>query len=234
MKIKKFIFKFIDHERSYIAKIMINVYCDGSKEWVEKPNDVDYAIKWAEKMARQGMALKEQVKQIVSKTYFSDNANNGAMKGEFADYRLIKEKISKEAVNVNLNSNRNTENVKQMKEAYCMEKCIFKMVRGEAGANWTKMLFYPTDFVILSYKLADDETDRPSLTPVPVKDNKLIVFSAADNAPTNNNSYAANDMTYGQSQYNRGMRGGANDDSDDYKEKYMKYKKKYMDMKTGM
>ena len=176
MKIRKFIFKFIDHDNKTMRIIEFDVHSSKISEWTQNENDIEGFVQWMSQHARWEMMLKNHIKSIVQdKVLAVENRN-------FGDYRIVKQKIKKDIVNVNLSNQTSDEN--RFRQVKLMEKYVTKYERGAKPNNWSDILDYKVTNEHYIYFLADDMSDRIDLRPLRQEGDKIVV-------PQSNNGTSA-------------------------------------------
>lgn len=266
MKIRKFLFSFIDHDTTSTTEIAIDVFSNQILEWNHNENDLENNALWIAKNYIWEQTLKKQVKKIVNDKFFNEKTD------VFADYRISKEKIKSDTEFVNMNH----ENSQVMfREKFLMEFNMVKFVKGTSPEKWTNMFRYDTNYHHLEYSLKSKQGDSEimltelSYFNLPVEKSKMdsIKSTKSPKSPKSPNSLASatkslnsatkstnksatlsvtsatkpqstekanltggqcamNNLTDRRDSRNNSQQGG------DMEEKYLKYKKKYMNIKN--
>ena len=257
MKIRKFIFKFVNHENQTIHCFEFDIHSSKVHQWTQMENDVDGYVKWVAHHARWEKHLKKEVKEIIK--------NKFPKFGEiFHEYVLVCEKSCKKSKNINTNRNPGAE--MHFVQLFCMEKCVLKFVKG-LGMQKSKgpekvldMLKYKKYHEIIHLEVEDNENEI-ILRPIHCqKGNEIVIpqdfnnqnmgsrnfmsrssmaqpenipsYMKGTNAATLNKSLNRNTLNVGSNMPYVGTTdnqlGGH-----DWEEKYQKYKEKYLRLKNN-
>lgn len=189
MKVRIFLFKFIDHDNKKILKVEASVRSSLYIEWTEEENDIEGYVEWMSKHARWEYTLKKEIKKQISQRYF------GNTDGKFNDYRISKRKIKKESDMVNMSKN---DKEVRFRETMLMEKWVFKYSKGTKPAEWTDVFDYACTHQHIEFFLkGDDSTNEINLTVLADKINipqeGVKRFNGSDSANARNT--ASTNMT---------------------------------------
>ncbi|XWV25539.1 hypothetical protein QJ856_gp0216 [Tupanvirus deep ocean] len=166
MKIRKFLFKFIDHENEQIIEVEFDIHSSRVSEWTQNEDDVEGFGQWMGRHARWEMLLKNEVKRLVRQKYFAD-AN------DFGDYRLSKQYIRKEIKNVNMSEAATDE--LHFRQARLMEKYITKYIRGTKPQKRGYIYNYDKTHEHYNYFLNDDMDQSINLRELTCEGNKIVI-----------------------------------------------------------
>ena len=168
MKIRKYIFKFIDHDNKTKHIAEFDVHSSKISEWTQNENDVEGFVQWMSQHARREMTLKNHIKSIVQDKVLALQNKN------FGDYRVVKQKMNKDSVSVNISNNQPSDE-NRFRQVKLMEKYITKYERGTKPNNWLDVLDYKVTDEHYIYFLADDMSDRIDLRPLRQEGDKFII-----------------------------------------------------------
>lgn len=244
MKEKKLIYKFIDNDTKTILVVEIVAHSGKSLEWDHNPEDVEGYVKWAEKSARWEMKLGFAADKIIREKYFNAVSPNEI---GFGNFKLMKMKTCEEASMVNINNDPNP-NAIRLKLVTCISKCVCKYIRGEKPANWSDIFSYDKIHDSFHYQLEGDEmSEKVGLREVArfniphEKESSKFFTGIGSNANTNANTNVNSNVNAQGSFFrereqaqaqNQALTGGGNDAQ--WRQKYLKYKKKHDDLKRTM
>lgn len=131
MKIKKYIFKFINHNDKTCLNVVVSVHSGERSEWTQDENDVEGFATWMAAHARWEMKLKNEITKVVASRYFKTT--------NFADYQLSKEMMKNNFGTVNMNSGKGKQ---RMRDLWLEEINIFKYQMGSKPTEWTDVYNY--------------------------------------------------------------------------------------------
>lgn len=149
MHVKKFVFKFIDHDTTNTTIYEIAIHSGKNIEWAHNEGDIGGYTQWLLDETNKEFNIKDYIDRFI-KNNFLGQKNAEANLNEkysprkdllvFGDYKLKKmnEKMESETVNVD---SKNTTNI-IFRHICSMEKTKYKYTRGEHPANWTKIFDY--------------------------------------------------------------------------------------------
>ncbi|XWV26873.1 hypothetical protein QJ857_gp0177 [Tupanvirus soda lake] len=166
MKIRKFLFKFVDHENRQIVHAEFDIHSSRVSEWTQNEDDVEGFGQWMGQHARWEMLLKNEVKRLVREMYFDG-------KNDFDDYRLSKQYIRKEIKNINMSESATDEI--HFRQGRLMEKYITKYVRGTKPQKRTEIYNYNKTHVHYNYFLNDDMSQPINLRELTCDGNKIVI-----------------------------------------------------------
>ena len=143
MKILRFCLKFINHDNKRCTKIVIEICCDKSMEWVQKSGQEGHKAhaNWEAHHALWEGHLHETIISIASE--FLKNHND-----EFHSYHFVKKNICCEKSIVNLDDEPGFEKDMHLKEIKYISTMNKKFCKGKItdGKHWTEIFKYEKFF----------------------------------------------------------------------------------------
>lgn len=185
MKIRKFIFKFVDHDNKKVTKVVVEIQSDKMNQWKENESDIDGYVNWMSQHARWEKNLELKVKNMVHLKYFFNQTK------QFGDYRIMKECCRTESKCINLDVKKSDEiNFLLTK---CMETHKFKYVRGSLTGDWLEMFKCAHVYDHYHFKLVDEDSKDIVLKLLNQEDGRIVVTEAKveqkGGGHTSNNDY---------------------------------------------
>lgn len=219
MRIKKFIFKFIDYDKKTSTLISMKVVCDKKLQWVHH-HDAEKKAMWAAKKTLFKEQLVHRLKEIIRQRFFPD------VQEKFGDYVLSKECVKKECKLLNINQDKNSNEI-VFRQTNMMFIKIMKFKRGNKPQNWHEILDYPVNVHSFLFKLESEENDSKNIelrelnrvSYTTNQENSIQMDVNAEENPNNRAQSVAN---------NSNQLGGKN-----YEKLYRKYKSRYLDLKSS-
>lgn len=235
MQVRKFVFKFVNHDAQHIKVIKVFVHCNRVIEWTHHPDDVEAHIQWLTRHVRWEHQLKKEVKKLVLKKHFgTDEIHN--------DYHFCKESFKKEGEKINVSPVGSTEI--RLRQVKLLEECVFKFDKGTKPADWKEIFDYGKTVEIHNFHLSGDDTtgeiklthlgqtfEVPSEGGIFASKSTKGTYNIPSNVTTNQTlSNLANRLA---SASKTGTQPTVQQGGDIYEDRYMKYKKKYLDLKNS-
>ena len=191
MKIRNFIFKFVDHDTKMCTDANIIVYSNKFSDWEFKEEDIKEHATWMAEYYIWMHFLKKEVKKIVHDRFFPE------LSEKFGDYKIkkISKKIDDEMININKDDSQNI--IFRQKKSY--EMINMKFVRGTKPKDWGEVFDYTKTFHNLTFMLDSNEMDRNivlievSSFSVPIE--KINVATRASTTRTNPATASTNPAT---------------------------------------
>jgi hypothetical protein len=225
MKIRKFIFKFVNHENKTIHIFEFDVHSSKMHQWDQKDDDVEGYVKWLSHHARWEKTLKKEIKRLVME-------KNPALGENFKDYIMVCEKSERKSKNINTNRANNDE--MHFVQVFHMEKCMLKFVKGlntellKGKVKALEFLGYRKYYEINHLNIEDNE-DKIVLHQILCSQGNKIIIPQEQN-PNETKTQNVN-VRPASTATNIKIQAGGNYDRD--YEKYKRYKKKYLDLKNA-
>ena len=214
MKIIKFIFEFVDHERKTCLHLCVEVLSDKVLEWEHHEDDLERIIAWKTKHIIWEHKLKHEVKKMIAEKFFKGDH-------KFSDFTLVKYCMNHDADLFNMNVEKNTKDIK-FRVTKKMEKHFMKFKCGTAPRNWVEVFDYEKinqTFIFQCVHMEDQHDHQIKL-----------VEKAVFNIPHEKKSYhdRSLDTEYGQSNnfYKTNMYGGEYDREEKRREKQRREEKR--------
>ncbi|AEJ34934.1 hypothetical protein [Acanthamoeba castellanii mimivirus] len=130
MKFKKFVFKFIDHDKRNFTVVCVNVYANKATHEFAHDNDFSKKLEWKIKHFKHAHALERRIHQLVKETYFREST--GSL-DQFADFKSVKVCVKDKIVKINLGENQEGNPV--YKQVKSVSKHYHVFVRGTKPLN---------------------------------------------------------------------------------------------------
>ncbi len=262
MKVRKFIFKFTDHDNFRCKKIEVELLSNTASQWNENLDDIAGNIEWAVKYKQWEHKLKKQIEQVVADAHFNGNLFDQLGYRLDCKYREKKKKVK----NLNKKPGRDV----TLKVEFLMVKNVWKFEKehraGKKARDWDRV--YTKDYTKHVFVLKSNELEEFSLEqvcePIALEEDvlrydqkpsqkaskqqtqtPLTDFLATSNSATLNKSKQSvqpvkpsqvqNQQSVKQSVQqllqNLSQTPGQTGGDDEYRDKYMKYKKRYLELK---
>jgi len=215
MKIDTFVYKLIDHDNKCVQKICIKIICKHKPEWdqVDMIHQEYHTMSpahrsWLNKDAEWKHAVRETVANIVKKNY-----------PHIKDFVLEKVEDRSECHKVNMSHTKGTNGAEMhMMKIFGMEKCMMAYAKGKCPEPWTEMFRYDGTYhehVFEANLGSQSDVNDPLLTIKPNGEIAILTPLAC---------YGTKKVIELGAPIQKGGQ-----DADMYK--YLKYKKKYNEMK---
>ncbi|AVL94581.1 hypothetical protein ma195 [Moumouvirus australiensis] len=180
---KKYIFKFVDHERRAVTKISVGVFVNKKNEEHPNPDDLDAHIAHAIQHIKRNHILKRELMRIVAERYFN---NASSTNGRFGEYILKKHHHKKESDLVNISNDASQPRFRKVKE---FEMHKVKFTRGKKPAEIGQIFDYTKTHYVHEFAITNESDQGVQLAElasftVPINNEARIV---AANATTNRN-----------------------------------------------
>lgn len=238
MKIRKYCFKFIDNTQRVCVDIDVNVYCDKPHEWENEFNIEKHAewmkqhIIWEHKLKMEVINKIKSASKQLSQTQ-TQSQSQEANGHHFGGFKFCKEIMKKECEIVNTNVEGN--GIPTFRQIKLMEVRVLEFEKGQKPQNWINILTEYRKFnEIFNYYLSNIENEEIELFQVAEPfvippetyelENASMVKNVFSSVNLNPSKTSKTSQTIQVPQ--TFMKGG-----NDYEEKYLKYKKKYVDLK---
>lgn len=244
-RVKKFELKFIDHEHKKKLCVEIIIHSVGTIEWDENDNNDEQYIAWLTYHGKKEMNLKKQVINFVATKYLGGNAF-----GPDNNYKLVKVNTSKQSNMINMGNGVNGNGIRKMREIKCIDCKMMKFMKGTMPSDWRVIFNYPKQHFIHEYIVKGDEeidfdTSQKAYLEIPpeathVEQTNVKPFNAQANdfLPSPRSSKVSEGRGSNQVLQpgsNKVLHQGSNqvvDQTGGSHDKYIKYKKKYLDLKN--
>ncbi|QGR53722.1 hypothetical protein [Moumouvirus maliensis] len=180
---KKYIFKFVDHERRAVTKISVGVFVNKKNEEHPNPDDLDAHIAHAIQHIKRNHILKRELMRIVAERYFN---NASSTNGRFGEYILKKHHHKKESDLVNISNDGSQPRFRKVKE---FEMHKVKFTRGRKPAEIAQIFDYTKTHYVHEFTITNESDQGVQLAElasftVPINNEAR---TAAVNATTNRN-----------------------------------------------
>jgi len=170
MNVKKFIFKFIDHDNKKIVCYHVDTHCEHVMEWVHKEDPLKHA-EWILKEVGWKHKLKKKVEEAIQ-----------GLKPELKEYELCKIKKMGDSEIVNMSFGQQaTEKV--LRKVYSMGKCVMKFSKGTHPTHWTDVFNYSKENHFHAFNVTKDG-DQVQLTQLGFFDIPAVAGSEASDVIT--------------------------------------------------
>jgi hypothetical protein len=147
MKVRKFCFKFLNHDKRECCEIEVTVFSDQMGQWKHHDeNNLEAHATWMGRHAKWEKKLKHHVKHWIAN--HEDLIREGIIEREteskrgekdghnFAGYKFHGEETEKKCKIINLNPEGKWTDI-EFRQIMLMEKCKIKLVKGQKPENWT-------------------------------------------------------------------------------------------------
>lgn len=186
---KKFVFKFVDHDKKNVTKINIGVFSDAKVEWtMDGVNDLQDHIQWEIHHIKRNHALNKELMRVIRQRYFPGVAES-QNENQIGDYKIIKIKTKEDCTAVNINEESNQPTFRQIKS---FEMCVAKYARGNKPTKHSDVHNYTKTHYVHEF-YAGREVDQT------INLNELATFIVPTNESksTNNTVQNRNNVTGG-------------------------------------
>ncbi|AGC01718.1 hypothetical protein H012_gp747 [Acanthamoeba polyphaga moumouvirus] len=154
---KKYIFKFVDHERRTVTKISINVFVNKRNEDHPNPDDLDAHIAHAIQHVKRNHVLKRELIRIVGERYFN---NATSTNGRFGEYILKKHHHKKESDLVNISNEAAQPRFKKVKQ---FEMHKVKFTRGRKPTEINQIFDYTKTHYVHDFAITNESDQAVQL-----------------------------------------------------------------------
>ncbi|AGF85581.1 hypothetical protein QJ854_gp201 [Moumouvirus goulette] len=154
---KKYIFKFVDHERRAVTKISVNVFTNKRNEDHPNPDDLDAHIEHAIKHVKRNHILKRELIRIVGERYFN---NASSTNGRFGEYILKKHHHEKESDLVNISNEASQPRFRKVKQ---FEMHKVKFTRGKKPAEINQVFDYTKNHYVHDFAITGESDQAVQL-----------------------------------------------------------------------
>jgi hypothetical protein len=173
MKIRKYICKFVDHERKTVHICMATVHCNRSDKWKYDEHDIEGFVEWACHFARHEKNIEMKISE-----FMKEKCGNI----RHSDYTLCKKKYCKKSCNINV-SEGNEVNV--FREKYFFGKYIHIYKKGSKSHNKEDVTQYTLTEDIYNFNMERDDNDQIVLSILHEHDGKITIPTIKNEKATN-------------------------------------------------
>lgn len=179
---KKFVFKFVDHDKKNITKINIGVFSDAKVEWtMDGVNDLQDHIQWEIHHLKRNHALNKELMRVIRQRYFPGVAES-QNENQIGDYRIIKIKMKEDSTAININEESNQPTFRQIKS---FEMCVAKYARGNKPTKHSDVHNYTKTHYVHEFSAGSEVDQTINLT-------ELATFTVPTNESRSNNNAVQN------------------------------------------
>lgn len=228
---KKFIFAFIDHGNGdgngNINIVSICLHVTKCKTWEYDPTNPEKSMNEYQQWVQKHAVFKHKIKMwACEQAAIALGIQHQKNIFQFDDYKIKKMCCFKESEVINLNCDKEHENVaKFLQKKGCVVK-FFKFSKGKKPTEWTDIfLKYKKTETHKNYNLNSTEHEATlDITPVDGCEGYIVQHQL----PSESQQQQTQQHTQQRTQTKEFMGG----DDDEYEKKYYMYKQKYLDLKN--